>query len=178
MASKGFIELLRLHDRGISRNREQLGESEQLWSGVAFRIGGISLVAPLGEVAEVVNLMQSTMMPQVQSWMKGIANLRGRLLPIVDLADFSGVERLSNQRLDQRKIMVIDIPNLFSGLLVDQVYGIQHFSPNQFVGKNFQVNKGIDPYLQGYFTRDNEKVWQVFMMSKLVQDARYLDASI
>lgn len=177
MASKGFIELLKLNDRGITRARDRLGESERLWSGVAFRLGDISLIAPLGEVSEVVNMLQGSNVPMVQTWMKGVANLRGRLLPLVDLSEFTGITEEA-KRSSKHKIIVIDQPNLFSGLIVDQVFGIQHFSANQYIGESLQVNEGINSYLQGYFKRDNNTVWHVFMLSKLAKDERYLDAAV
>lgn len=177
MASKGFIELLRLADRGRRRSEGQLGSEQTLWSGVAFRIADVNLVTPLGEVAEVVNETSVTALPKVQPWMKGIANLRGRLLPVTDLLAFVGVEDAKSSRIGQRKTIVIDQPDLYSGLLVDQVYGIQHFQSQRFVGQSLQVHEGIDPYLQGYFTTADKQVWHIFMMSRLAKDERYRDAS-
>lgn len=181
MASQGFIELLRLADRARKRSEGQLDSDSSLWSGVAFRIADVNLITPLGEVAEVVSDVTTTSLPKVQSWMKGIANLRGRLLPVTDLSEFMNMQAANmpqTGRLGQRKTIVIDQPDLYSGLVVDQVYGIQHFQTSQYVGQSLQVHEGLDPYLQGYFTGSEDQVWHIFMMSRLAQDARYLNAAV
>lgn len=179
MASQGFIELLRLSDRARKRAEGRIVSEQTLWSGVAFRMGDINMIAPLGEVAEVVNTVDVTAIPKVKAWMKGVANLRGRLLPVCDLVEFTGIVDSTQQtRSNLKKIIVIDQSSVYSGLVVNQVYGIQHFHHDQYVGESLQVHDGVDAYLKGYFEGDNDQVWHVFMMSKLVQDERYLDAAV
>jgi twitching motility protein PilI len=58
----------------------------QQWSGIGFRIAGQWFVAPMGEVAEVLREPRSSRVPGVQPWVCGVANLRGRLLPVMDLS--------------------------------------------------------------------------------------------
>ncbi len=66
------------------------------------------------------------LMPGVKPWVKGVANLRGRLLPVMDLGGFLGLE-LSKAR-KQRRVLVVEYNDLFVGLLVDEVVGMQHFA--------------------------------------------------
>ena len=61
-----------------------------LWSGVAFRLGDLNLVTPLDHVLEVLPYPDVTPMPGTRSWLKGLANIRGNLLTIVDLSEFFG----------------------------------------------------------------------------------------
>ena len=58
------------------------------WSGIGFRLGEHWYVAPMGEVSEVLHEPRFTQLPGVRPWVKGVANLRGRLLPIIDLSGF------------------------------------------------------------------------------------------
>src|ERR1700760_1565499 len=58
------------------------------WSGIGFRLGEHWYVAPMGEVSEVLHEPRFTQLPGVKSWVKGVANLRGRLLPMMDLGGF------------------------------------------------------------------------------------------
>lgn len=177
MSSKGFIELLKLNDRGVTRAKQSDGHAESEWSGVAFRVGHISLVIPLGEVAEVVGNLSYTPVPMSKNWMKGVSNLRGRLLPLINLSQFIGVN-VQEKTAVKNKVIVLDQKNMFCGLIVDQVYGIQHFNKEQFVGGEVDVQEGINPYLQGYFKRENNRVWHVFMLSKLVKDEKYLNVAV
>ena len=64
----------------------------QTWSGIGFRMGERLFVAPMGEVGEVLHEPRHTLLPGVKSWVKGVANVRGRLLPVMDLCGFFGNE--------------------------------------------------------------------------------------
>ncbi len=174
MAARGFIELLRLSE--MARQRKQTGESSQAdrWSGVAFLIESRRFVAPLGEISEVLTLPEITTVPGTHKWLRGLSNVRGRLLPITELAMFCGID---NARSDsRRKVMVIDQEVVFGGLIVDEVLGIQHFSRQQYIAKQGDAPLGIRPFLQGYFQRDGTD-WHVFLPSMLARDPQYLNAS-
>ena len=58
---------------------------KKTWQGLGFRIGSINLIVPLEQVSEILTEVQLTEIPGVKSWVKGIANVRGNLLPIIDL---------------------------------------------------------------------------------------------
>lgn len=175
MASKGFIELLRLADLARARSSGRQGGQVYDWRGIVFEIGGQRLVAPMGEVSEVLAMPEYTSMPLVQPWMLGIANVRGRLLPITDLAQFLHLP--SHQQKSQRKVIVIDHSSVFSGLLVDKVLGIEQFSRDQYRAEAIDSDSPFAPYNHGKFLKD-EQDWFIFMPSLLARDSRYIDAAI
>ena len=56
------------------------------WVGIGFRIGEEQFVASREQVREVLMLPESmTRVPGAKRWILGIANLRGHLLPLIDL---------------------------------------------------------------------------------------------
>ena len=176
MASRGFIELLRIADLARARKSGSRGGQAFDWQGAVFEIGGQRLVTPRGQVPEVLSMPESTSLPLVKPWMLGIANIRGRLLPLTDLSHFLQVpSRLS--QLSQRKVMVIDHDNSFSGLLVDQVLGIEQFTQDQYRPEAIDSNSPFAPYHHGNFLKE-EQEWYVFMRSLLAQDLQYSDAAI
>lgn len=66
------------------------------WSGIGFRIGDVRLVAEFGEVSEILPYPPMTRVPSAQPWVMGLANIRGTLMPILDLGNFIEVgKRLS-----------------------------------------------------------------------------------
>ena len=71
---------------------EQL-DAPGLWRGVGFRIGSRRLAAGFDEVREILPLPPVTPVPGAQPWMLGVANVRGSLLPVVDLKQFLEGER-------------------------------------------------------------------------------------
>ncbi|HEY4713530.1 MAG TPA: chemotaxis protein CheW [Aquirhabdus sp.] len=177
MAAKGFIQLLRLSERGRQRIRRGQESQEERWSGVGFVLAGQQYIAPLGEVAEVLRVPEYTSVHGVHHWLFGLSNVRGRLLPLIDLAEFTNVTREVSPDSAKRKIIVIDHGDLFSGLLVDEVLGIQHFSRHSYAAQVSNQPSGIQPYLHGGFNR-TDQFWQIFMLSKLAADPRYLSASL
>ena len=59
--------------------------------GVGFRLAGENFVTPREEVREVLPVPDNlTRVPGAKPWLKGIANVRGHLLPVVDLKAFLG----------------------------------------------------------------------------------------
>ena len=176
MASKGFIELLRIADLARARKSGRRGGKEFDWQGVVFEIGGQRLVAPMGQVSEILTMPEYTSLPLVKPWMLGIANIRGRLLPLTDLSRFLQVPSQLSQ-MSQRKVIVIDHDNVFSGLLVDQVLGIEQFTQDQYRPEALESSSPFAPYNHGKFFKD-EQDWYVFMPSLLAQDLQYTDAAI
>jgi twitching motility protein PilI len=75
-------------------------------------------LAPIGEVAEILKLPRYTLIPGVELWMKGLANVRGRLLPITDILMFLG--RKSTVLDNKRRVLVVDHEEMFAGLIVDK----------------------------------------------------------
>ena len=146
----------------------------QSWSGIGFRMGERFFVAPMGEVGEVLHEPRYTLLPGVKGWVKGVANLRGRLLPIMDLCGFFGHE-LSPLR-KQRRVLVVEYKELFAGLLVDEVAGLQHFAQDSLEpGITDFADAAVNPYLQGQFRRD--QLWQVFSPFALARSPGFLEVA-
>lgn len=173
MAANGFIELLRLSKRGNKNYADNESEVSR-WSGIAFEMMGQYFVAPLGEVSEVIYPPKYTPVPNVQGWVKGLANIRGRLLSVSDLAFYLSGQR--SQFLPTQKVLCISHNDHYVGLIVDQVLGIQHFNKKGFFSKNNELEENLQTYCQGYFQQHNQ-AWNVFLFSRLLNDTQYMNAS-
>ena len=173
MAANGFIELLRLSKRG---NKNYVGNESEVnrWSGIAFELMGQYFVAPLGEVSEVIYPPTCTEVPNVQRWVKGLANIRGRLLSVSDLTDYITGSRA--QYLPTQKVLCISHNDHYVGLIVDQVLGIQHFNKKSFFSLNQNLDEKLGRYCQGYFRQHNQ-AWNIFLFSRLLSDPNYMNAS-
>lgn len=58
--------------------------------GVVLRLGGSRFVVDMADVAEVAGLPSVTRLPGAPAWLTGVANWRGRLLPLLDLRSLLG----------------------------------------------------------------------------------------
>ncbi|NIQ08579.1 MAG: chemotaxis protein CheW, partial [Gammaproteobacteria bacterium] len=63
-------------------------EVRRTWSGIGFRLGEYLLVSPTSEIIEILKCPPLTRVPSALSWVKGIANIRGTLLPVIELKGF------------------------------------------------------------------------------------------
>jgi len=148
-------------------------EAVSLWNGIGFSLAGQLYVAPMGEVVEILHVPRFTQVPGVKHFMLGAANVRGRLLPMIDLATFFDLPHTSLS-LRERRVMVIEHGNIFSGLVVDAVLGMQYFAVDNFVDSPEEKTESIIPFLHGGYER-NEETWKVFSTIDLTEDERFLD---
>ena len=173
MAANGFIELLRLSKRG-NKNYAAKENEVNRWSGIAFEMMGQYFVAPLGEVSEVIYPPNCTPVPTVQTWVRGLANIRGRLISISDLSHYLSTEQA--QFLPTQKVLCISHHDHYVGLIVDQVLGIQHFNKKSFFSENNEIDQKLKGYCQGYFQQHNQ-AWNIFLFSRLLNDPQFMNAS-
>jgi twitching motility protein PilI len=148
---------------------------QQDWTGIGFRMGEQCYVAPMGEIAEILHEPRYAVLPGVKPWIKGVANLRGRLLPIMDLCAFFGHE-LSPLR-KQRRVLVVEHQEVFAGLMVDEVLGMQHFNQRSLMPEPLiEFEAGVAPFVQGQFLR--EQAWLVFSPWALAQSPGFMDVAV
>ncbi|MUG32659.1 chemotaxis protein CheW [Psychrobacter sanguinis] len=179
MALKGFIELLRLEHMAKSRQVERQQGMDTPWQGVAFCVAGLNFVAPIGEVTEVISFPNSlTEVPMSKPWLLGIANIRGQLLPLVDLASFVNLSGTAEQ-LNRRKVLVVKQQDIAVGLLVDTVWHIKNFLPKHYLPEHLPAGAPFLPYTHGQFVTDTElEAWPIFRPSLLLADPRFLEVSL
>lgn len=138
-----------------------------LWAGLAFKVAGIRVLAPMEEVSEILNLPQIlTRVPGAKSWVKGIANIRGNLLPIIDLQAFLGEKPVVTNR--RSRVLVINREDVTTGLLVGDVQGMRHFTEEQGI-TSARIEGVIGRFVQAAFENE-EGIWPVLSMDKLVTD--------
>lgn len=149
-------------------------EIVQTWSGIGFRLAGRHLVAPMGEVSEILHEPRYTLLPGVKSWVRGVANVRGRLLPIINLCGFFGQELTGTRK--QRRVLVVERGELLAGLIVDEVLGMQHFPVDSFAEDLPPLEANITPFIQGVFQSDVP--WLVFSPRELSHDQGFMDVAV
>lgn len=150
-------------------------DAEEKWVGVGFRIGEDRLIASMSEVQEILDLPEYTKVPGVKSWVVGVANVRGSLLPIMDLKGF-----ILGEDIQQRKkgrIIVIDYKGFSTGLVVDEVYGMRHFLEKERVEEDPHVHSNVTPYVENMFKQESES-WPVFSFRNIVRDEQFSHASL
>jgi len=177
MASEAYMKLVGLAFRGRESAQElpYKTEAQAMWSGIGFSMGGVNYVVAMGEVVEILSLPKFSQVPGVREWVLGVANVRGRLLLISDLLSY--LNQSSGMNLRHRRLLVIERGDLYSGLTVDEILGMQHLPANSFIDAPSGLDDVIARYVTGAFKLESGELWHVFSMNKLAEDPDFLRAA-
>src|SRR6202050_1528262 len=145
------------------------------WVGVAFRRGGEPFPAAREEPGEFLgHPAVITRIPGAKSWVKGLANVRGQLMPMLDLRQFLGSGPTTSGR--NTRIVVVNHRDIPAGLMVDEVLGFRRFAESEFNAEAPPTVIRCDSYLAGAFRRGGE-VWPVLSLKSLVESQSFLQAA-
>jgi purine-binding chemotaxis protein CheW len=104
-------------DREDTKQDDNLDDDEQV---VIFRLDKEEFGAPIASVQEIVRVPEELVrVPRAPSFVEGVINLRGTVLPVIDLRLRLGLEQV--ERTDRQRIMVFLIADVRTGFIVDQV---------------------------------------------------------
>jgi len=176
LISDPFELLLELERRARAGIAQQHGAQagEDAWTGIAFRVGRERFIAPRADVREVLPVPeQLTRVPGSKAWLKGIANVRGQLITIVDLLGFLGGGRVQFDR--NTRVLHLASRDLPTAVVVDEVLGFRRFAQEEFSREVPDAQLRCERYLTGHFHR-GEEVWPVFSLVALVEDEQFLNA--
>ena len=164
------IELLSNLEQRAKSNAAALPQKidiKKSWEGLGFRIGKVNLIAPLEQVTEILTNVQLTEIPGVRSWVKGVANVRGNLLPIIDLA---GLIMGDTAVLSSRsRIIVSHHAGMSVGLVVDEVLGLKSFFIEDFLAEQTVVgDEQIAKFLNGSYQQHGQH-WPVIDLQTVME---------
>ena len=169
-----LLEELERRSRAAFAGKGSDGLPEE-WVGIGFRIGQEQFVASRDHVREVLMLPDTmTRVPGAKRWLLGIANLRGHLLPIVDLQMLLGSGRTSLRRAT--RVISVNHRETPVGLVVDEVQGFRRFMDAEFNDKAPQTAVRCDRFLGGAYQRGHD-VWPIFKLYELLESSAFLQAA-
>ncbi|GMR06585.1 MAG: chemotaxis protein CheW [Gammaproteobacteria bacterium] len=152
---------------------EEIVVAEQ-WVGLSYRVGKLQFVTAMDQISEVVPSAPFTVVPRSQSWLRGIANVRGQLLTVVDLQDFLCMGPVN---VDQySRLIVINNALLSCCLLVSRLQGLRHFDPVGDSCNTGDLGDQLAGFVTGALGREKEK-WLVFDTDRLVDKRGFLNAA-
>jgi len=171
------FELLReIERRSVSAHSGAGGTSMQAeWVGIGFRIGEEQFVASREQVREVLMLPESmTRVPGAKRWLLGIANLRGHLLPLVDIKLLLGSGRTTLRRTT--RVISVNHREVPAGLVVDEVQGFRRFMDHEYTDKTAETVVRCDRYLAGGYQRGDD-TWPIMNLFDFVESNLFLQAA-
>ncbi len=124
--------------------KQQALEEEQL---VTFRLDKEEFGIPIMQIQEINRLEEITKVPRTPEFVAGVTNLRGTVVPVIDLRNRFGMEL--KEADEATRVIIIDLQGKKTGLIVDQVHEVRRIlkseiEPPPDVVSADKVNEFID----------------------------------
>lgn len=172
-----WLQELERRARQRARGLPRQEKIQHFWSGIAFRVGETQLLTPLSDIREILPCPTVlAKVPGAKAWVRGLANIRGTLLPVIDLqACLAGKPTAVENR---SRMLVINQAGVNSGLLVDEVLGIKHFPEQSRDMETPCKESWLTLFTKGSFSSVEEGTWTVFDVRTLAESELFLKAAL
>jgi purine-binding chemotaxis protein CheW len=122
----------------------------------------------IAHVVEIIELKRITEVPDMPSYVKGVINLRGRVIPVVDLRLRLGMAEREHD--DRTCITIVKIQDSSVGLVVDRVAEVQDIRDGDIEPPpRYKTGSGKEPFISG-LAKVGDGVRILMDVQKLVED--------
>lgn len=112
-----------------AEERKSTGPKPRLETCLTFSLGGETFAMPVEPVQQIVRISSITRVPHAPHPIRGVTNLRGRVIPVIDLRVRVGLPTTEIDR--SARIIAVGSRGRVIGLLVDAVHQVMHIDLNQ-----------------------------------------------
>jgi len=128
------------------------GESSE-HTYLTFRVAQEEYAVPVVFVTEIVRLQKSHPIPDVPDYIRGVINLRGQVIPILDVRGRFGLG--ATDRSDRTVVVVLEVEDAATGLLVDAVAEVVDFPPEDVDASLARRGSSAQGMVKGVAKRDD-----------------------
>lgn len=148
--------------------KEELEEDSQKGKFMTFRTGREYFGINISFVNEIIMMQPITAIPEAEDYIKGLINLRGKIIPVIDVRTRFKME--PQEYTDRTCIIVINVKTTVIGLIVEQIAEVDTISDDDIVpppslGHREEHNK----YVYG-LARTGDAVKLLIDPEKLIKD--------
>ena len=144
------------------------GEDSQKDKFLTFRIGKEDYGIEVSYVIEIVGVQQITEVPDMPAFLKGVINLRGRVIPVMDVRVRFGMEPRAFD--DRTCIVVVNLAETAVGLIVDTVNEVLNI-PASEISPPPRIKKGEGSRFVRGMGKVGEAVKILLDLNKLLNDS-------
>jgi purine-binding chemotaxis protein CheW len=145
-------------------------ESEQL---LCFSIDKENFGIEISHVQEVIRLSNLTKLPKAPNFVKGVINLRGNVIPMIDLREKFGFDTLDYH--NSTRAIIMDLENSQIGFIVDEVSRVQRVPVN-----SIQESKSFSSYNAEFIdgiSNHNNNILIILNMNKILDKKEIIQLS-
>ncbi len=123
---------------------------------VLFELGAETYGLDIASVHEIIRMQPITKVPKAPFFVEGVINLRGKVIPVVDMGKRFGVERI--ERNKNNRIVVVDIKGTTIGTIVDAVTEVLRIASDSIEQASDIITAADSDYLQGIAKLEDKMV--------------------
>ncbi len=120
---------------------------EKDYQVVGFRIGNETYGVRIGSVREIVRVPEITSVPNAPDAIEGVINLRGKIIPVMDLRKRFGIEVVQPDK--KNRILVVELENKLLGLIVSSASEVLKIPPSEIATPSTVFAEGESSYVTG-----------------------------
>jgi len=114
---------------------------------VGFRIGNETYGVRIGSVREIVRVPEITAVPSAPDLIEGVINLRGKIIPVMDLRKRFGQTEIQPDK--KNRILVVELENKLVGLIVNAASEVLKIPPSDIETPGNVFAEGESSYVTG-----------------------------
>ncbi|QKJ21996.1 chemotaxis protein CheW [Poseidonibacter lekithochrous] len=149
-------------------NREKVIDYANTSEFMTFELGAMKYAIELPKIREILTYPEIiTTLPNISEWVKGLINLRGEVVPILDIRiKFNTSESVYDENTSV--IAVITEDSRMVGIVVDLVDDVQRLDTSTLAPVSEMGSAIPAKYLKGYVRLDNNEMLVVMDIEKVV----------
>lgn len=125
---------------------------------VLFVLEGTQYAVPLGNVLEIQRLPQITALPHVPAWLRGVTNMRGDILSVVDLRMLLGIAPAERSGDERMVVVKSTSEEIAIGWIVDRVVGIRWIVEGESKPCSTLMTGPVASFIQGIVQREGQLI--------------------
>jgi purine-binding chemotaxis protein CheW len=134
---------------------------------VIFKIAGEEFGVDINEVKEIIRWEDVTRIPNTESYIKGVINLRGSIVVVNDLAMKLGLP--SKEVDDDTRILVVEVESNTVGMVVDSATEVLHLDGEKVQDAPEMITSGINQnYIDGVGVLDEKRLLTLIDLSEVM----------
>jgi purine-binding chemotaxis protein CheW len=114
---------------------------------VGFRIGNETFGVKISSVREIVRVPEITAIPSAPEAVEGVINLRGKIVPVMDLRKRFGHQEIQPDK--KNRILVVELENKLVGLIVNAASEVLKIPPSDIAAPGTLFPEGESSYVTG-----------------------------
>jgi twitching motility protein PilI len=163
---------LREFQQDLVRRLNEAAAADRPSARLGVQVGAELWLVKLEEAGEVIPVPQVANVPLTRAWFRGLANIRGNLFSVIDLAAYQGGEP-TTVTPDSRLLLVAERYNMAAALLVNRMLGLRNV-------RELETQDAADAraWERARFKDKDGQLWRELGMNELVYSGDFLQAGL